>query len=135
MRQVGWTSFEDFVLVRNKSCSARSKCRLISVRDAGVLLQGCLLRITGNFNTNTDRVWTELANLNEPCGWAPSVSIDGVIYVLGGAKGWHGSTLNSIEMLDTKDEDTKWQKISDIPGDSRGWCVAASVEGKIFFSV
>lgn len=77
-------------------------------------------------------VWKELAGLNESRGWAPSVSINRAIYVLGGAKSGHGPTLNGVEMLDTQHEEGKWKKISDIPGESRGWCAAAAVEEKIF---
>ena len=76
-------------------------------------------------------VWTEVASLNEARGWAPSVSIGSRIYVLGGARSAHGPTLSSVEMLDTADSKGKWQKVADIPGDSRGWLGAAAVKGKI----
>ena len=77
-------------------------------------------------------VWTRLADLNDARGWAPSVSVDGTLYVFGGAKGGHGPTLRSVEALDTTKPDAAWKKVADIPGASRGWLGAAAVDGQIY---
>ena len=77
-------------------------------------------------------VWREIAGLNEGRGWAPSVAVGARLFVFGGAKGGHGPTLRSVEMLDTSRTDAAWKDISMIPGKSRGWLGAAAVGGKIY---
>lgn len=76
--------------------------------------------------------WTDLPNLNEARGWAPSVAIGEHVHVLGGSLGAHGPTIGSVECLDTADPDAKWVTVSKIPGLSRGWCGAAAARGKIY---
>lgn len=76
--------------------------------------------------------WSQIQGLNEPRGWAPSVSIGSKLYVIGGSKGGHGPCISSVEMLDTAAPQARWQKIADIPGQSRGWLGAAAVKGKIY---
>ena len=76
--------------------------------------------------------WDQAAILNEKRAWAPSVSVAGKLYVLGGSQGGRGPTLNSVETLDTGGTTAKWQKVSSIPGASRGWCGAAAVRSKIY---
>lgn len=76
--------------------------------------------------------WSESQSLNESRGWAPSVSIGRRLFVFGGAKGGHGPTMNGVEMLDLDLPDKGWQKVAEIPGDSRGWLGAAAVGGKTY---
>jgi len=76
--------------------------------------------------------WQQLADLNQARGWAPSVAVDGSLYVFGGSQGGHGPTLGSVEMLDTSDQRPAWETIAEIPGLSRGWCGATASGGKIY---
>ncbi|MFV2066092.1 MAG: Kelch repeat-containing protein [Pirellulales bacterium] len=76
--------------------------------------------------------WQPMADLNEARGWAPSVAVDGKLYVFGGSQDGHGPTLNSVEMLDTSARQPAWKTIAEIPGLSRGWCGAAAAGGKIY---
>jgi len=76
--------------------------------------------------------WSEAPPLNDARGWAPSVAVDGTLYVFGGAKGGHGPTLGSVEALDTTDHAARWRTIATIPGPSRGWLGAATAGGKIY---
>ena len=76
--------------------------------------------------------WTRIQDLNEPRGWAPSTTIGSRLYVFGGSLGGHGPCLSSVEMLDTADPQANWEKIADIPGESRGWLGAAAVKDKIY---
>ncbi|MFH1737903.1 MAG: hypothetical protein ABIH23_02760 [bacterium] len=77
-------------------------------------------------------LWTQIADLNEARGWAPSASVNGRLYVFGGGKGGHGPTLGSVEMLDTGNADAKWEPISTIPSGSRGWLGAAAAAGQVY---
>ena len=63
---------------------------------------------------------------------APSVAVEGKLFVFGGAKSGRGPTLNSVEMLDTTKPNAVWKEVTDIPGASRGWLGAAAVEGQIY---
>ena len=81
---------------------------------------------------NDSYTWTQAPGLNDARGWAPSVSVDGELFVFGGAKSGRGPTLNSVEMLDTTAPDGKWEVVGRIPGDSRGWLGAAAVRGCIY---
>ena len=76
--------------------------------------------------------WTRIADLNEPRGWAPSVTVSSKMFVFGGSKGGHGPCLSSVEMLDSSKPDAQWEKVSEIPGESRGWCGAAAANGKVY---
>ena len=76
--------------------------------------------------------WQQAPGLNEARAWAPSVSIRGKLYVFGGARGGHGPTLNSVEMLDTAATGAGWLTVARIPGDSRGWLGAAAAGGKAY---
>jgi len=76
--------------------------------------------------------WRRIADLKESRGWAPSAAIGTKLFVFGGSQGGHGPTLSSVEMLDTATEQPAWSKVADIPGDSRGWCGAASVGEKLY---
>ena len=76
--------------------------------------------------------WEQMASLNDSRGWAPSVSVGSRLVVFGGAKGGHGPTLGSVEMLDTAVPGGTWQTIASIPGDSRGWLGAAAADGDIY---
>lgn len=76
--------------------------------------------------------WSRVADLNEPRGWAPSVSVGRRLYVFGGARGGHGPTLGSVEILDTADHAAGWRKVADMPGPSRGWSGAAAAGGMIY---
>lgn len=76
--------------------------------------------------------WHRIADLKEPRGWAPSAAVGTRLFVFGGSQGGHGPTLASVEMLDTATEKPSWSKVTDIPGDSRGWCGAASLGGKLY---
>ncbi len=77
-------------------------------------------------------LWDRIADLNEPRAWAPSAAVDGKLYVLGGARGGHGPTLDSVEMLDLSQPQPKWRTAGRIPGESRGWSAAATVRGQIY---
>ncbi len=79
-----------------------------------------------------DYVWNRLPDLNQKRGWAPSVALDGKLYVFGGALGGHGPTLGSVEALNLAAPSAGWQSIGEIPGDSRGWLGAAAVDGAIY---
>jgi N-acetylneuraminic acid mutarotase len=81
---------------------------------------------------NGSHVWSQIASLNDARGWAPSVAVGDALYVFGGAKGGHGPTMSSVERLDTSKPDAKWEIVSKIPGDSRGWLGAAAVGGKVY---
>jgi N-acetylneuraminic acid mutarotase len=81
---------------------------------------------------NGEYLWTQMPDLNESRGWAPSVAIESKIYVCGGSKGNHGPTMNSVEMLDTAEPNPQWKIVTSIPGKSRGWLGAAAVKGKIY---
>jgi N-acetylneuraminic acid mutarotase len=76
--------------------------------------------------------WDRIVDLNVKRAWAPSVSLGDKLFVFGGSQGGHGPTLKSVEMLDTSKREPQWRKLSDIPGDSRGWSGAAAVGGGIF---
>ena len=76
--------------------------------------------------------WERMADLNESRGWAPSVAVDGKLYVLGGSQGGHGPTVGGVEMLDWRTAGAKWQRIAEIPGPTRGWNSAAAAGGKIY---
>ncbi len=55
-------------------------------------------------NSNDGKyTWKQIASLKERRGWAPSVSVDGKLYVFGGSQSGRGPTLSSVEMLDTFD--------------------------------
>ena len=77
-------------------------------------------------------LWNRIANLNVKRAWAPSVSVGCNLFVFGGSQDVNGPTLRSVEMLDTDEPGAHWQKVSEIPGDSRGWSGAASVGEKIY---
>jgi len=83
-------------------------------------------------NENAKFVWNRIADLDVKRAWAPSASVGSRLFVFGGSQGGHGPTLASVEMLDVSRNDAKWRKISDIPGDSRGWSGAAAAGGKIY---
>ena len=76
--------------------------------------------------------WTAMPALNDARGWAPSVAIGSKLYVFGGAKGGHGPTLSSVEMLDTAASAPRWEHLTEIPGSSRGWLGAAAAGGRIY---
>jgi len=77
-------------------------------------------------------LWSEIARLNDARGWAPSAAVGSKIFVFGGAKGGHGPTMSSVEMLDASQTGAAWKKVSDMPGFSRGWLGVAAADGKIF---
>ncbi|NOX53428.1 MAG: hypothetical protein GXP27_03120 [Planctomycetes bacterium] len=77
-------------------------------------------------------VWDRIADLNVKRAWAPSASVGTRLFVFGGSQGGHGPTLRSVEMLDLARPNAKWQTVSEIPGESRGWSGAAAAGGKIY---
>ncbi|MFV2065874.1 MAG: Kelch repeat-containing protein [Pirellulales bacterium] len=81
---------------------------------------------------NGEYKWDRIGDLKERRAWAPSASAGSRLFVFGGSQGGHGPTLSSVEMLDSSKHNAQWQKISDMPGDSRGWSGAAAVAGKIY---
>lgn len=77
-------------------------------------------------------VWNKAPALKDRRAWAASTSIRTKLYVFGGALGGRGPTLSGVEMWDSADANSEWHKVTDIPGDSRGWATAAGVDGRLF---
>ena len=102
-----------FYAIGGRKGSVRTECYKLEVQDGA-------------------HTWTQIAGLNDARGWAPSVAVGSKLFVFGGAKGGHGPTMSSVEMLDTADASAQWSVVSEIPGDSRGWLGAAAVAGKAY---
>jgi N-acetylneuraminic acid mutarotase len=102
-----------FYAIGGRKGSVRKECYRLSIEDGAYR-------------------WSKVPPLNDARGWAPSAAVDGKIYVFGGAKGGHGPTLKSVEMVDTNAENPAWRVVSEIPGISRGWLGCAAVGGKLF---